>query len=305
MTSMVLRIMSFAAAILVVAIHSNSLSAIDSPAQWNVNFHYWLCVAPNQWVVPYFFVVSGFWFALGKYSRRGGVKVFYLKKMKTLLVPYLLWAGIAAVLAQPVIIGNNIVTHKSLLDRSVFEMLSNPIEFFNSLFAITKGSPRHNIALWYIRSLFVLFLLAPLWRLFCNKKTAWLLLLALIVVRKYFIQYVIPCISVRIGGPAFYFMLGIVIASYLPNKLVSQNSTQWSLSHLPSWINFSFWIYCSHTIFLSYIIAMFHYFIGKSDVAIAACTFLSIPTATVLSIISAIYVKHHLPALFCRLNGFR
>lgn len=66
------RITSFFAAILVVAIHANSLHWAESPSSWNITIHKCLCQGLNVWAVPFFFALSGFWFALGDYANGGG-----------------------------------------------------------------------------------------------------------------------------------------------------------------------------------------------------------------------------------------
>lgn len=63
----ILRVTSFVAALCVVAIHSN----VDGC--WN-----FVCRTLTSWAVPYFFMVSGFFFAIGSYScnRGGGASPF-------------------------------------------------------------------------------------------------------------------------------------------------------------------------------------------------------------------------------------
>jgi len=73
--SVALRIASFFAAVLVVAIHANTIGCIAEPAKWNVRWHWCLCSCLNRWAVPFFFTLSGFWFVFGRYVQendRGG-----------------------------------------------------------------------------------------------------------------------------------------------------------------------------------------------------------------------------------------
>lgn len=81
-----IKVLSFWAMISVLFIHSNTLGAFPEAASWNVFLQRFLTRALSSWAVPFFFIVSGFWFANGKYD---GWYSFLQKKVKTLLFPYI------------------------------------------------------------------------------------------------------------------------------------------------------------------------------------------------------------------------
>lgn len=53
-----LRVLSFVAALFVVAIHSNSIHYAVNPAGWSVSFHRLFCNVLSSWAVPYFFFLG-------------------------------------------------------------------------------------------------------------------------------------------------------------------------------------------------------------------------------------------------------
>lgn len=95
-----LRIISFVATISVVVIHTNHLEMFKecSVAWWIGNLIGYL----QRWAVPYFFLVSGFFFARAfeKQPLFRYWKTFLLVKVKTLLVPYLLWGIVSRIILQ-------------------------------------------------------------------------------------------------------------------------------------------------------------------------------------------------------------
>ena len=99
-----IKLLSFVATIFVVMIHSSSAAATGGVSTWNIWLHDFLTKRIVGVAVPFFFMISGFWFGRGycataEYDR--GYVGFLLKKLKTLAVPYLLFS----ILGLPFILG--------------------------------------------------------------------------------------------------------------------------------------------------------------------------------------------------------
>lgn len=120
-----------------------------------------------QVAVPIFFFISGYLFS---YSCSGGGVKLFIKKTKSLLLPYLLWNLIALLLLVGIkligvfIHGNDIEPMIDMLK------LSKLISAFCGNFS--QGSPYAPIdsPLWFIRNLYLFFLMSPI-LLFVIKKT--------------------------------------------------------------------------------------------------------------------------------------
>lgn len=110
-------VLSFLAMVSVVYIHHNAIDTTE-PAYWNVVVQTFLTRALTDWAVPFFFIMSGFWVARSRYVSSEGATPFLMKKVRTLLVPYVLWAVLGAVISMPVIVFNNYVNHMPLLSRT-------------------------------------------------------------------------------------------------------------------------------------------------------------------------------------------
>ena len=112
--------LSFVCACLVVLLHVNA-TLVSSPAKWNVVLHDFFCVQMCYFAVPFFFVVSGFFFARGQYvCSKCSFYLFYKKKVISLALPYVIFVLLHFAVVTPVIIGNNWITGRSLLNRTIF-----------------------------------------------------------------------------------------------------------------------------------------------------------------------------------------
>lgn len=157
-----IRILSFLAMIAVVIIHSNTIGTLPDPSRWNSWFQQAFSRVGTSWAVPFFFVVSGFLYQ--RVSIAKGYGRLLNSKAKSLLVPYVLWALIGTALSVALIVVNNHITGHALFERT---FLARPGVWgkIDALFGITLNGPSGNLALWYVRSLMVLFLFSPLWQL--------------------------------------------------------------------------------------------------------------------------------------------
>lgn len=203
------RILAFCAAVAVVAIHSDCTLVMSNPAAWDVFVQKLYCQRLVKWAVPFFFMLSGLWFARGAYMKgKSGYGDFWGKKVKSLVVPWVIFAVVGVLVCTPLVVINNYMTHHDLLERTVFN--ANGIwEALNETFALTIPEPRQAGFLWYVRTLFVLFLFAPLWRLIL-KVSPWIFLSGFICM-KIVPNADIPCIYFAAAHP---FFLGVFLGAY-------------------------------------------------------------------------------------------
>lgn len=157
-----IKILSFFSTISVIIIHTNYLELYptNSISWWVGN----IIRYAQHWAVPFFFMISGFFFDRQFREERilGFYSSFVLKKMKSLVVPYLLWGAIyGTLLMTPLMIGVA-WTHGSsdLLSKTVFS-ISGTWSKVDAILGITSGPL--NGALWYVRILILVFISAPLW----------------------------------------------------------------------------------------------------------------------------------------------
>ena len=203
------RILAFCAAVAVVAIHSDCTLVMSNPAAWDVFVQKLYCQRLVKWAVPFFFMLSGLWFARGAYMKgKSGYGDLLGKKVKSLVVPWVIFAILGVLVCTPLVVINNYMTNHELWGRTVFN--TNGIwEALNETFALTIPEPRQAGSLWYVRTLFVLFLFAPLWRLGL-KGSPWIFLAGYICM-KIVPNADIPCIYF---AAAHSFFLGIFLGAY-------------------------------------------------------------------------------------------
>ena len=175
--SVKIKVLSFWATLAVIVIHSNSLESINDNA-----FAWWIgnAIAVLQyWAVPYFFVVSGFFFDRGYVLRDISAREFLRKKVFSLGLPYLLWGAVfGGAVLTPVLMYVNLRGGRPICENTFMDA-SSSVFAVDRLIGGFSGAPP-NGALWYIRMLLVIFLFAPIIK--------WL--------RKQFCVWVILCIGI-------------------------------------------------------------------------------------------------------------
>jgi len=298
--SNLLRVLYFVAAVCIVAIHANTLFAVANPADWNVILHRVVCKWIPCWAVPFFFVSSGFFFGRGRYvAGRERWGSFARGKVRSVLLPYLMWSVLAALLLVPLTVANNLYTHHALLERT-FLGQGDVIRSMGCLFGIgVYGGPCHNGPLWFLRSLALLFVLAPLWRFLARSRYG----LILLVSAFFFVRCgMVP--EFVYGYDWEFFFLGVVLSRILPVTMLERREGQ-MLSYVPVFVNGSFWLYCTHTIILGYVLAAGHFLFGKTDFAIAGLTLVAIPLTVSVSLFVGVVVEKAFPRFFTVLNGGR
>ena len=171
-----LRITSLLATISVVCVHTNYLErcANGSVAWWVGN----IIAFMNRWAVPYFFVVSGFFFER-EFENRNWLEywpAFLRKKCRSLLVPYLLW-GVVYGLVAMTLLKLGVAWQRGDADiwaRTVFAQWGS-WSFVDSLLGLTHA-PLIG-ALWYVRVLLLVFIAAPLF-VGVARASKWIVLVA-------------------------------------------------------------------------------------------------------------------------------
>lgn len=78
-----LRLMSFVAALAVVLMHAIAITNVSTSDQLVVLINYFVHATLLQWAVPFFFVCSGYWFAMSSYIRGGEVHIINLYARKS------------------------------------------------------------------------------------------------------------------------------------------------------------------------------------------------------------------------------
>ena len=178
-----ITVLSFVAMVCVVMIHSHALGTIEHPAGWCVFVQALLMRTATNWAVPFFFVVSGFFFAshnLQKSPSVGWYGQLLGKKTRTLLVPYVLWTLVGTVISITLVMLNNHIMHHGIFERT-FMAADGFWGKIDSLFGITRNGPKGNLALWYVRSLWLLFVISPLLVVLSKIHKATLLVIGLVL----------------------------------------------------------------------------------------------------------------------------
>lgn len=235
-TSEKIRYLSVFAMVSVLLIHANNIALVKNPKLWFVVFSDWFFTGIQMWAVPFFFMVSGFLFdkefEVKKVSFLMIVK-FWKKKIKSLLIPYLCWAIIGAVLTLPLFMSNNWIRQENLFYRTIFAS-ENIWSFFNHLFGICCGAPYGNGPLWYVRLLLLLLLFAPL--IVVVRKTSKLLVFitAILLILFFSPVNIASCsesffnaFSIKIGGIG-WFLLGMSINAFKLEKCVLSKTILYS-----------------------------------------------------------------------------
>lgn len=168
-----IRYMSFFAAVSVVWLHTNPIGYIEGVIPcWVGLLGAWLNHF-NDWAVPFFFVVSGFFFdrQCAESFRYGDI---LRKKFHSLVIPYLFWGCVwggflwtplwmltnsrngLPVFANTFLAGGNVLCSVDFLVGFVCNGPANPV-------------------LWFMRMLIIVFLTAPLW-IGLRRLSKWLLM---------------------------------------------------------------------------------------------------------------------------------
>ena len=131
------------------------------------------------------------------------------KKARSLLVPYLCWGLLGALIVMPLICFTNLQTDHPLFERTVFAV-PGVWGKCRTLFGL-EGGPTWNLALWFVRSLMPIFVLLPLWQLL-GRLSRWALVVVGAVCVLAFPEVKIPyCFALDALG---WFLLGMAASAF-------------------------------------------------------------------------------------------
>lgn len=85
-------------------IESQGLFGSDDPANWVAAIELFISKM-TEMAVPYFFIISGYFFFKRNYYSWDNYKDMIIKKTRTLLVPYICWVIIGHIIMVPVGLG--------------------------------------------------------------------------------------------------------------------------------------------------------------------------------------------------------
>lgn len=147
--------MSIVSAFLIVAMHGYSMMSIPAFGTMPWWFYKLFKESFTDIAVPYFFCASAFFFA-GHLAEHGWFKKAILKRVKTIVVPYVLWVLVSI----PIKLFGLVVQNK-LTGKYIWEGCDFSVRRFVSGLGLTLDSPDPTI-LWFLRSLFVFMLISPI-----------------------------------------------------------------------------------------------------------------------------------------------
>ena len=194
--------------------HAGYSAATGSADWWFVRMtRYGLCCL----AVPFFFTVSGY-FLSRHFDERGWWPREVSKRVRSLLVPYLLWCMAFFIFARV-----GLATVKAVAGREFWTVLSFPAAMIPPALGVRLEAPPMLVPLWYVRALFVIVLLSPVLAWFASRRRlAWLLLVVLAAAYVMFSPHRNGLASTRAEHfmyygvslmGMFYFYLGILMRS--------------------------------------------------------------------------------------------
>lgn len=340
-----IKVLSSVAMVAVVMIHSHALGTFERPAPWCLFLQTFLFRAITSWAVPFFFVVSGYFFAKCAYFAQGGggYGLFIAKKARTLLLPYLLWTILGTAISFPLIVGNNYIMHRGLFERTC---LASGFGWnaLDSFLGLTANGPSGNLALWYVRTLLIFFAVAPVWK-FVLKLNKMLTLACGLLLVTFCSEPWIPHTGLRYSSFG-WLLLGVGIAELgierlrIPRWLVIASGCTYFASSLyvglggfdnfavipvsgvlfwwglydrfmlsdrplPSCFFITFWVYCLHGVVTGWFLSGTLFVFGKTNASVMVASFASIFGALAVSLTTGHYVKKSLPRFYYVLTGGR
>ena len=164
---------SFLAALMVVGIHTagrepNEIGGGSALWWYEAIGHYGVFLI----AVPFFFICSGYFLA-GHIEEHGWWRREFSKRMRTLLIPYIIWCLVYALLPLTVFFFANL-----LHGRIAFWGHYASIRFWVNTLGLNPFAWPQLVPLWYVRALLLFVAISPL-LLWFLKKTGWLGLLIL------------------------------------------------------------------------------------------------------------------------------
>jgi surface polysaccharide O-acyltransferase-like enzyme len=224
-----IKVTSFIATLLVLYRHSlNYLAFFGTWTGFGINK-----VVQNsamvftEMAVPYFFIISGYFFCKKQYNSYLTYKTLVLNKTKTLLIPFILWNLFC--LAILFVTNTQVFNHISIQS------------FIQDLVLSKWDGP-----LWYVRDLFALMLLIPLYQWIIHSRYVFVRICPLFIIFFFWI----PVDSSFISTEAiFFFYMGCLISS--KDKLLQYRINKyWLIIPLLFWISYSTGIFLYRNIII-------------------------------------------------------
>lgn len=106
--------------------------------------------------VPFFFAVSGFFLA-GHFKENGWWRRGCLKRVRSLLIPYVIWSSVAVIMTLGMVLGANI-----LHGRGLSANIPISWEWWALAFGFNPFIYPGVVPLWYLRTLMIFVLISPL-----------------------------------------------------------------------------------------------------------------------------------------------
>ena len=164
---------AFFAALMVVGIHTagrepNVIEGHSALWWFEAIGHYGVFLI----AVPFFFICSGYFLA-GHMEECGWWRRESLKRMRTLLVPYIVWSLVYALLPLIIFFLANLIH-----GRIAFLEQYASMRFWGNAFGLNPFAWPYLVPLWYVRALLMFVAISPL-LLYSIKKSRWLVLLIL------------------------------------------------------------------------------------------------------------------------------
>ena len=215
-----LTVVSFVSACFVVILHAyaRTLAAGNGATAWIVTFVGWTL---PTFAVPIFFVISGYLLGIksGNGSRDGWYAQALRKRVRTLLVPYLIWCTVYVLTVVPFTMFGNHMAGRSLVHNThLHEPLLSVWNFLGIYGADLTGFPANGV-LWYVRNLLILVVLAPaLFKAVANRLAG--IAILLMAGAAFFLHDWMPrsCWQFFETGFSlrglFYFLLGLFLAAH-------------------------------------------------------------------------------------------
>lgn len=302
----------FLCTIMVVFRHSLNLQAFWGTEEISnvCSFIEFGCSTLTELAVPFFFMVSGFFFFKYNYYESGTYLKMLRKKVRTLFVPYVIWNIIGLIIL--------LVTFQFLFYDKWYEYVMGLVlsDYYG--------------ALWYVRNLMLLMLIVPIynWIYLVNSKMLYLIILFILL----YFWVPVDCSWNSVEGILFFFIGGVfskfpscvsfksngiivVLLSLLWVSLCFLHPFWSSCIHkittltgvfcfwqLLDWINankskllsrlskYSFFIYVTHLYFIkAFKVLLAHIFPANEIVALCSYIFLPIFTVSVLGFVGSIW----------------
>lgn len=274
--------------------------------------------------VPYFFIVSGYFFFRYSYYGNGEYVTMLRKKMHTLFIPFLFWNIVGII---PLLLMNQFVFENTLW-RYILQLLNSD----------------WNGVLWYVRDIMTMMILAPLysWVFVINNRWLYVLLFTLLFIN----WWPVECCWVSSEGILFFFLGGILqknttfLYKCMPTTALFVTGSIWIIScfffpfywpvhryntllgliviwqlfrylpkQLSSWMLstsvYSFFIYVVHSFIVkSMKVGVAHFFHGNEIVALIS--YLILPLFTIgIAIYLGKFSNKYLPTVFKIIIGGR